>query len=135
MLLTTQVAELGIAATTFTIIVPGHQRWLLRSVFAVASRQPGGAPARAYLLTVTDGTNTVAQVGADDAGTEPGTGAVTWANAPAASVSSGSDGVSLAPIPALALNPGYMLVGEITNPAVGDVWVSALAWFDFAYTD
>lgn len=133
MLLSVQPAEITVASTRFVFVVPGHQRWSLRSVFAEASRDVGGAPNRTYTLTITDGTTTVAQVGAADAGNEPGTCQITWANTPAASVFSGTQGITVAPLPPVTLNPGYDIIGEITNGAPADAWITAVAWFDFAY--
>lgn len=120
---------------TFSITVPGQEQWSLRSVFGTVTRGAGGLPDRAYTLTVTDGTNTLAAVGALDAGTEPGTASVTWANMPATALGAGSVGISVAPVPTLVLNPGYVLIGEILNPGAGDAWDSALAWYDFVFTN
>lgn len=131
---TTQLADVLAPTLTFRFVVPGHQRWSLRSIFAVASRAVGGTPDRAYLLTVTNGSVIVAQVGAADAGTEPGTCDVTFANTPAAAVSAGPLGVTVAPFAPPPLEPGYVIEGTILNPAAADSWVSAVAWFDFAYT-
>lgn len=119
--------------TSFTFVVPGRQRWTLRSVRADVARAVGGAPARAYLLTVTDGTSLVAQQGADDAGTEPGTTSITWCNCPAATVTAGPDGVVVAPVPNLVLDAGYQIVGTILNPAAGDQWNDAVVWLDYVY--
>jgi hypothetical protein len=131
---TTQTADIVGPQLDFQFVVPGHQRWTLRSVFAVASRAVGGVPDRAYLLTITNGGLIVAQVGAADAGTEPGACSVTFANTPAASVSAGPLGVTVAPFAPPPLDPGYVIDGKILAPAAGDTWISAVAWFDFAYT-
>lgn len=135
MLLSVQPVELTIPTLTFRVVVPGHQRWWLRSITANAQRAAGGTPGRGYTLSVTDGTTIVAEVGAQDNGTDPGGCFVTWANCPAASVAAGSIGVTVAPLPVVALNPGYQLVGEIVNPAAGDTWADVTAWYDFAYTN
>jgi hypothetical protein len=119
--------------TTFSFVVPGRQRWTLRSVRADVDRAVGGAPNRAYMLTVTDGTSIVAQAGADDAGTEPGTASITWCNCPAGSVAAGSDGVVVAPVPNLVLAAGYVIAGEILNPAGADAWLDAVVWLDYVY--
>jgi len=87
-LLTTVTGDIGIISTFFGFTVPGQQIWSPRSFIAVAQRGVGGTPDRAYTLTITDGTNTVAQVGAADNGTEPGLCTVTWCATPAATVAS-----------------------------------------------
>ena len=103
-------------------------------MFATVNRHVGGLPNRAYVLTITNGTLVVAQGGAQDAGTEPGTTAVTWTNTPAAAVTAGPIGVVVAPIALPPLEPGYVIQGDILHPAAADSWASAVAWFDFAYT-
>lgn len=133
MLLSVQPIPIGIISTFFGVVVPGHQTWYPRSFFAIAQRGAGGAPDRSYLLTISDGTNVVATVGADDNGTEPGTCEITWAQTPAATVAAGATGVTVAPLAALVLPAGYQILGSILNPVAGDAWVSATAWFDYAY--
>lgn len=118
----------------FTFAVPGNERWTLRSVRADVARVVGGAPNRAYSLTVSDGTNIVAQAGADDAGAEPGTTSVTWCDCPSAKVAAGNDGVVVAPLPNLAIEPGYLIVGTILNPAGADAWLDAIVWLDYLNT-
>ena len=132
LLLTTTVADISGTQLAFTFVVPGHQAWTLRSVRAVAGRNVGGAPNRDYVLVITDGTNVVAALAAGDAGTEPGVCSVTWANCPAATSASGSDGVVVAPLGPLLLPAGYQIIGTIQAPAVGDTWVTALVWYDYA---
>lgn len=115
----------------FTFVVPGHQQWKLRAVRASVVRVVGGAPARGYVLTVTDGTNIVAQFGAGDTGTEPGAADVTWCDAPASLTAAGAFGVIVAPMSAPALDAGYTITGTILNPAFGDGWGDAVAWYDY----
>lgn len=134
MLLSVTPADPFLLPTVFRFTVPGHQRWALRSVRANATRDVGGAPNRVYVLTITDGLTIVAQVGAADAGTEPGSCVITWADLPAASVASGNQGVTVAPLPPVMLNPGYEIIGAINNGALADAWDEAVAWYDFAYT-
>lgn len=131
MLLTTTNAEINPGDQQFTLLVPGHQIWSPRSVYAVATRAVGGAPDRSYLLTITNGTNTVANVGAVDDGAEPGTCTVTWTLCPAAHVASGADGVTVAPLAPMTLPGGYVILGSIIAPAVGDEWTRALVWYDY----
>lgn len=133
MLLQVLPADLQQPTTFFTFIVPGHQIWTPRSFRATASRDVGGAPLRVYNLTITDGTSTVAMVGAQDDGDEPGTCVVTWANAPGAAVASGNQGISVAPLAPFQLNAGYVITGEIIAPAANDTWLDAVAWFDYTY--
>lgn len=128
------IAEITGTTTEFSFIVPGDQRWVIRTVFAVALTAVGGAPNRAYLLSVTDGTTLVAQAGAGDAGAEPATCSVTWANSAAGQVSAGNVGTSVAPFANFLVNPGYEIVGTIVNPAAGDTWSVAACWYDFTYT-
>lgn len=132
-MLTTLAAVIAPGATTFTFLVPGNQLWSIRSVYAVATRDAGGAPDRAYKLTVSAGATIVALTGAPDAGAEPGTCAVTWANAPGGSVDSDDLGFVLAPFNPPQLQPGYTIAGEITNAAGADEWASATCWYDFVY--
>lgn len=131
MLLTVTAATIPAGGGQFYFTVPGHQRWTPRSVYAVASRAAGGAPDRSYLLTITNGTDVVANVGAADNGTEPGSCDVTWALCPAASVASGPVGVSVAPLAPMVLPAGYLIGGSIIAPAVGDAWVSAVCWYEY----
>lgn len=133
MLLTVAVKPNTLTATSFTYIVIGSQLWRPRSVVMTVSTAAGGQPNRAYLLQFTDGTTTVAQVGAADGGTEPATGTITWANAPSAISAAGSKFTSIAPIPDLDLPPGYNIVGSIINPHAGDTINTAIVWYD--YTD
>lgn len=135
MLLSVLPAEIDQPALTFTFTVPGHQIWTPRSFRATCSKDVGGSPLRVYNLFITDGTSTVAMVGAQDAGDEPGTCTVTWANAPGAASSSGNEGVSVAPLAPFQLNAGYVITGEILAPAPNDTWLDAVAWYDFIYTD
>lgn len=123
------------SATTFVFQVPGNERWTLRSVRADVNRAVGGAPNRAYSLSVTDGTSTVAQAGADDAGAEPGVTSITWCDCPAGTVAAGSDGVVVAPLPNLTVAPGYQIVGTIIGAVAGDQWADALVWLDYLLTD
>ena len=129
-----EVADPLALGLTFVFVVPGDQQWMPRSFRASSLRAAGGAPQRAYTLTITDGTNIVAAVAAADAGSEPGTCEVTWTNTPASVVASGSQGVSVAPIANFVLKSGYVITGEIINPAAGDVWLDAVCWTDFVYT-
>ena len=124
-----------LTATTFTYVVPGNQRWTPLSVVATVTTGVGGQPNRGYTLTFTDGTTTVAKVGADDNGTEPASGTLTWADAPDQTVKAGSVFVSVAPIPKMTLYPGYTIVGTIVNPAGADTWVTAVVWYDYVDTE
>lgn len=133
MLLAVLPAVIVPPATTFTFVVPGHEIWVPRSFRAMCTRDVGGAPLRVYNLTISDGTNTVAMVGAQDDGTEPGTCVVTWANAPGAAVASGNQGISVAPLAPFQLNAGYTITGEIIAPAANDTWTDAVAWYDYTY--
>lgn len=133
-MLTVVKAILASPVTTFSFVVPGAQRWTVLTVVGTVTRAAGGTPNRAYQLTVTDGTTTVAAVGADDAGTDPGTCTVTWANTPGGTTASGAVGVSAAPLPNLRLSPGYVITGTILSPVAGDTWASAVVWYDFAWT-
>lgn len=134
MLLTTLAAELAPGDQTFTFVVPGDKQWKIRSVYAVAARDTGGAPDRAYTLTVATSTGIVLAVGAADAGSEPGDCTVTWTNAPGATSEAGMHGVTLAPFNPPTLQPGYTIVGTIVNPAAADEWSLATVWYDFALT-
>lgn len=119
--------------TQIHFVVPGHQTWSPRSFRGRASRDTGGSPGRSYSLVVTDGTNVVALVGADDNGTEPGFCDITWCDCPAATVANFNLGVTVAPLPAMSLPAGYT-VSLVINGAVGaDTWVDAVAWYDFVY--
>jgi hypothetical protein len=133
-LLTVAFVPNTLTAISFTYIVPGNQQWRPRSVLATVTTGAGGQPNRGYTLAFTDGTNTVAQVGADDNGAEPASGTITWANAPSASSAAGSTFSSIAPIPDLILNPGYHIVGTILHPAGADTWVSAIVWYEYVDT-
>jgi hypothetical protein len=119
---------------TFTYVVPGHQNWTLRSVRAQAVRVPGGIPNRGYLLTITNGTDIVAQAGAVDAGTEPGTCDVTWCGAAGSATTLGAIGIVVAALPNLVVPAGYDITGTIVNPAVGDGWVGPTVWLDYTPT-
>lgn len=121
----------SLLATVFTFVVPGNEVWKLRAVRADCDRAAGGAPDRAYSLQITDGTSPVLEVGAADAGTEPGTCSVTWTDADPSSTTAGADGVSVAPIAPLVLTRGYVITVTILSPAVGDTWVDAVAWYDY----
>lgn len=124
----------SLTAFTFSFVVPGSERWKMRSIIATASRDVGGAPDRAFLLSVTNESNIVAQTGATDAGDEPGIGSVTWTDAPAGAVTAGALGYVVAPLPRLLLEGGYVITGRILNPAPADTWLTAVAWYDFTYT-
>lgn len=134
MLLAVAPQTFDVPSVTFTFTVPGDQVWAPRAFRAIAQRAVGGST-RGYLLTITDSTNTVAAIGATDAGDEPGTCDVTWADVPSATVHAASVGVVVAPLPRLELKGGYVVTGEILNPAAGDTWGEAVAWYDFAYTN
>lgn len=134
MLLQVATKPASLTAFTFTYIVPGNQQWRPRSVVATVTTAAGGQPNRGYTLQFTDGTTVVAQVGNTDNGTEPASGTLTWTNAPAATNKAGSTFTSVAPIPDLVLNPGYNIVGTITNPAGSDTWVTAIVWYDYVQT-
>lgn len=134
MLLSVQPAAITPPALTFTFTVPGQQTWYPRSFRATSDRASGG-PNRAYLLQITDGTNVVAAIGAEDAGDEPGSCIVTWCDTPNAAVHAGAQGVVVAPLPPLVLKPGYIITGTILNPAAGDSWTDVVVWFDFTYTN
>lgn len=133
MLLAVTPLAFPVPSVTFTFEVPGDQTWAPRSFRAIAQRAVGGT-SRGYLLTITDSTTTVVAIGADDAGDEPGTCDVTWCDVPAAKVHAADVGIVVAPLPRLELKPGYVVTGEIINPAAGDTWGEAIAWYDFAYT-
>lgn len=126
-------ATIDVGGLSFTLVVPGHQIWRPRSFRALALRGAGGAPSRAYTLTITDSVNVVAAIGAQDAGDEPGTCDVTWANTPAAASHSGADGVSVAPLGAFVLPAGYIVTGAIVGAVAGDSWADALCWVDYDY--
>lgn len=134
MLLTTLAATLAPGDLTFVFTVPGDKRWKIRSVYAVASRDTGGAPDRAYTLEVATSTGIVIAVGATDAGAEPGDCTVTWANAPGATSEAGAHGVTLAPFNPPTLAAGYTITGTIVNPAPLDEWSLATVWYDFVNT-
>lgn len=116
---------------TFTFVVPGHQLWRLRSVRADVARDIGGMPDRSYRLEVTNGTSVVVASPAGDAGDEPGTTSITWTNANPSAVGAGSDGVVVAPLAPLSLPPGYVIVGTILTAELGDMWLRAVAWYDY----
>lgn len=120
--------------TTFQFVVPGRELWQLRSVFAEVTRAVGGTPDRSYALTVTDGTSPVARVGAPDAGDEPGLTSITWTDAAPSTTAAGGDGVVVAPLVRLDIDGGYVITGTIINPAPGDAFTLAVAWYDFDYT-
>lgn len=122
-------------ASLFRFTVPGTQRWTLRAVRADVDRGAGGAPDRSYVLRVTNGTSTVLQIGADDAGDEPGTASICWANAAASKTAAGPDGVVVAPLAAVVVEAGYEIIGEIVGNAFTDAWVRAVVWYDFEYTN
>lgn len=130
----TALATLSGGNLTFTAVVPGQQLWTIRSILAVATRGAGGAPNRSYLLSFTDGTSTVAQMGAADAGTDPGTCTITWADASPAAIGLGNAGFSLAPIVRSPLPPGYNIIGTFKGNVAGDAWTSARVWFDYVDT-
>lgn len=130
MLLVVTAAEL-VAADVFQFVVPGDRIWHVRSVLAVAATDVGGQPDRGYTLGITDGTSLVAQVGAEDNGTEPATVTITWCDAPAGTVEAGALATSVAPLPRLTLKPGYVITGTILNPTGTDAWVSAVAWYEY----
>lgn len=134
MLLKVVTADLSVPATVFRFVVPGQEQWSLRSVRATADRDAGGVPSRAYQLSVTDGTTTVASVGATDNGSEPGTCDITWANTAGGTIAAGSEGITVAPLPTLILNPGYVIIGTILGAVGVDQWADAVVWVDFAYT-
>lgn len=116
-----------------SFVVPGHQLWRPRAFHAVAHKEVGGAPDRSYVLNITDGTNTVASIGAADAGDEPGTCEVTWAPTPSAASSAGSRGIAVAPLTDFVLPAGYRVDLLMVNTVAGDQWVSAVAWVDYSY--
>lgn len=116
---------------TFTFVVPGRQRWSLRSVRADVARDVGGAPDRSYQLQITNGTSVVVASPADDAGDEPGTASITWVNANPSNVAAGNDGVIVAPLAPTKLTGGYVIVGTILNPTAADAWIRAVAWYDY----
>lgn len=132
---TTLAADIEQPTVLFQFVVPGDKFWKIRSVLAVCSKDVGGAPDRAYLLTVSTSTGPVLAVGAADAGNEPGTCTITWTNAPGAASSAGAAGVSVAPFNPPTLDPGYVITGSIESPAPADTWVSATVWYDFALTN
>lgn len=101
-------------------------------MYATVATAVGGQPNRGYTLSITDGTNVVAKVGAADNGTEPATGAITWTDTSAGSSAAGNLFASVAPIPKVALDPGYQIIGDIVNPHAGDQWLSAVVWYVFA---
>lgn len=125
----------SITATVVTFVVPGHQLWVLRSIHADVHRAAGGAPNRGYVLKITDGTTTVIQVGAGDAGTEPGTMSLTFADVPASSTAAGAVGTVVAPLAALKLYSGYVITLTILNPAGADAWLDAAVWADWVEND
>lgn len=119
---------------TFVFVVPGLQAWRPRSVVATVQTAAGGTGGRGYTLELTDGTNVVAQVPANDGGNDPAVGTITWTSAPAALSTAGPLFTSLAPIPKLTIVAGYTIVGTIVNPTPGDTWVDALVWYDYQDT-
>ena len=131
MLLNVTKLVLAANAQTFTFTVPGNQQWQMRSVVAVCSRAVGGTPNRSFLLSVTDGTNTVAALPAGDAGTEPGTCTITWADMLATSQASGGTGFVAAPLRLKPLAAGYQLTGSIVSAAASDKFTSAVAWYSY----
>lgn len=131
MLLQVNTKPNTISGTTFTFVVPGHQRWKVRSVVAVASTHVGGAPNRGYSLTITNGVTTVVASGASDAGTEPATVTVSWADMPVSSITIGNVGVSVGAVTLPWLEPGYVLTGTIIGAVAGDAWTSGTAWYDY----
>lgn len=133
MLLQVVTALLNPGDTGATFTVPGHEIWTPRAVYAVADRGVGGTPNRAYTLSIITGDQIVAQVGALDAGAEPGVCNVTFANTPAASVAAGSIGITVAPLAPIRIPAGYVISVTIDNPVAGDEWESAVCWTDFAY--
>lgn len=124
-------ASPGPAPTSFTFTVPGNERWTVKSVCATFGRAPGGVPNRGYLLNIQASGFTLASVGAPDVGTEPGTDIVTWSDAPASAASFGGQGFVAAPFAAVLLDPGYVLLGNIVNPVVGDTVDIATAWVEY----
>lgn len=132
-LLTVATVPDTLTATTFAFVIPGGERWDIRSVFAQAVKDTGGAPDRSFELTVTNGTDTVSAVGATDIGTEPGTIDVTWTNAPAQASAGGAHGVVLAPFNPPGLFPGYVVTGSIVQPAGADSWTNVVVWYDLTY--
>lgn len=133
MLQTSKAVAVG-ALTPFTFTVPAQYTWKLLTVVAVCSTHAGGAPNRAYRLTITDGTNAILSTPAADAGTEPATVTVTWANAQPSAITAGNVGVSLGPLAEKLLLPGYVITGTILNGVASDQWTSAVAWYDEAST-
>lgn len=123
----------SLSTTSFTFVVPGKERWRLRSVVGTVSTAVGGQPNRAYTLAITDGTTTVAQTGAADGGTEPASGTITWADCTNALSAAGTKFSSVAPIPRLDLIAGYHIVGTIINPHAGDAWGTAIVWYEYTY--
>jgi len=134
MTLDVTVADIGFPALTCSFVVPGHRQWSLRSVVAVVETFPGGQPNRSYALSVSNGTDVVAQFGAVDGGTEPATVRITWADASNTLVAAGNIATVVAPAPQLILPAGYELIVTVVNPAVGDTITSAVAWYDYVET-
>lgn len=132
-----EVVSLDIPPNTglVTFVVPGHQVWHPRAFHAVANKALNPGQVRSYVLNITDGSNTVASVGADDAGAEPGLIEVTWAPTQAAHSASGPTGVTVAPLADLSLPAGYTIDLLMVNTVPGDGWLSAVAWVDYAYSD
>ena len=120
-----------ITPTTFTVAVPGLEVWSTRTVCVTVQRAVGGAPNRAYLLSVFNNVDIVAQAGADDGGTEPGSARITWCGAPKSVTVDGSLATIVAPFPSTRLDGGYVLEGTILNPAPGDAWSTVAVWTDY----
>ena len=131
MLLTVAAKPNTLTATKFTFVVPGNQIWRVRSVVATVNTGTGGQPNRGYTLQYTDGTTVVAQVGADDGGTQPASGTITWANAPGGISAAGSTFSSIAPLADTNLRPGYNIIGTIVNSVAGDAWQTAIVWYSY----
>lgn len=134
MLVDVTLADITALSSTWQIVVPGDRTWKLRSVHATVLTQIGGQPNRLFRLDIGDGTNTVATIGAQDAGTEPATVELTWTDVPAGAVTVANLGISAAPLPNLVLQGGYIIQGTIVNGVAGDSWESALAWYDYSTT-
>lgn len=119
---------------TFTATVPGDRLWTIRTVYAVAQLDAGGAPSRYYQLEIATSTGTVALVAAPNAAGDSAQDEITWANCPAASIAVTGVGVVVAPFSPPVLYPGYVLTGTIVNAVLGDAWTTARVWYDYVLT-
>lgn len=124
-------ADVPAPGDPFVFVVPGNQRWWIRTIFAELDRASGGTGSRAPQVTVTDGTLTVIQSAFIDSAPDPGVLAVTWCHVTTFSIAEFADGTALVPFPEGELPPGYNIIGTIGNAQAGDQWLSARALIEF----